>query len=123
MYVVRRMATMVMTLWMIATLTFFLMHLIPGDPLALLDLYLGGSPNNQTKWVNPKYDEHLTQGKTEQDENQRFEILHQAEDLFMQDLPVIPIYFASKNYLKSKNFEIPFVPNQEPNLRWAKKIS
>ncbi|MCP1311323.1 peptide ABC transporter substrate-binding protein [Paenibacillus tyrfis] len=93
------------------------------DPLALLDLYLGGSPNNQTKWVNPKYDELLTQGKTEQDENKRFEILHQAEDLFMQDLPVIPIYFASKNYLKSKNFEIPFVPNQEPNLRWAKKIS
>ncbi|KEQ24263.1 ABC transporter permease [Paenibacillus tyrfis] len=34
MYVVRRIVTMAVTLWLIATLTFFLMHLIPGDPFA-----------------------------------------------------------------------------------------
>lgn len=31
-YVLRRLLYMVITLWVIATLTFFLMHMIPGDP-------------------------------------------------------------------------------------------
>lgn len=33
-YVVKRIAYMFLTLWIITTLTFFLMHSIPGDPLA-----------------------------------------------------------------------------------------
>jgi len=33
-YVIKRIAYMFLTLWIITTLTFFLMHSIPGDPLA-----------------------------------------------------------------------------------------
>ncbi|WP_028545390.1 ABC transporter permease [Paenibacillus taiwanensis] len=34
MYVVKRLFTMLVTLWVIVTLTFLIMHLIPGDPFA-----------------------------------------------------------------------------------------
>ena len=33
-YILKRLGYMVFTLWIIITITFFLMHLIPGDPLA-----------------------------------------------------------------------------------------
>lgn len=34
MYVIKRLFTMIVTLWIIATLTFIMMHFIPGDPFA-----------------------------------------------------------------------------------------
>lgn len=33
-YILKRLGYMVLTLWIVITITFFLMHLIPGDPLA-----------------------------------------------------------------------------------------
>lgn len=33
-YIVKRIAYMLLTLWLVTTITFFLMHSIPGDPLA-----------------------------------------------------------------------------------------
>lgn len=35
-YIIKRIAYMLLTLWIVTTLTFFLMHSIPGDPLAHL---------------------------------------------------------------------------------------
>ena len=39
-YVLKRFGSMLITLFLIATVTFFLMHLIPGDPVA--ERYAGG---------------------------------------------------------------------------------
>ncbi|MFV9510633.1 peptide ABC transporter substrate-binding protein [Tepidibacillus sp. LV47] len=94
------------------------------DPAVILDYFLGDSPNNRTLWVNPKYDELLHKGKVEADQTKRMEYLHQAEDILMQDLPFMPIYFYSQNYLTSKKFEgIVYPYNRYPNVRWAKKIA
>ncbi|NLY72984.1 MAG: ABC transporter permease [Tissierellia bacterium] len=35
-YIIKRIAYMLLTLWIVITLTFFLMHSIPGDPLAYM---------------------------------------------------------------------------------------
>lgn len=34
MYIVKRFMTMILTIWVIASLTFFIMNMIPGDPFA-----------------------------------------------------------------------------------------
>jgi oligopeptide transport system permease protein len=34
-YIVKRFLSLIITLWMIATITFFLMHAVPGDPFSL----------------------------------------------------------------------------------------
>lgn len=92
------------------------------DPTPILDYYLGDSPNNRTNWVNPKYDKLLAQSKTEQNEAKRMELLHQAEDVLMKDLPFMPVYYYSNNYLTSSKFKgVVYPVNRYPYVRWAEK--
>ncbi|QPA32367.1 peptide ABC transporter substrate-binding protein [Thermaerobacillus caldiproteolyticus] len=94
------------------------------DPTVILDYYLGDSPNNRTKWVNEKFDNLMAQAKVEQDETKRFQLLHEAEKVLMADMPFMPVYFYSQNYLTSKKFKgIVYPINRYPDVRWAKKIA
>ncbi|SDM27807.1 peptide ABC transporter substrate-binding protein [Sediminibacillus halophilus] len=94
------------------------------DPVVILDYYLGDSPNNRTNWVNEEYDELIAQAKVEQDEQKRYDLLHQAEEVLMEDLPFNPIYHYTNTYLTSQNFkDIVYPVNRYPYLKWAQKVS
>ncbi|WP_110928148.1 peptide ABC transporter substrate-binding protein [Bacillus massiliglaciei] len=94
------------------------------DPVVILDYYLGDSPNNRTNWVNEKYDNLIAEAKVEQDKEKRYELLHQAEAVLMEDLPFNPIYHYTNTYLTSQKFEdIVYPVNRYPYLKWAKKVS
>ncbi|WP_221566954.1 peptide ABC transporter substrate-binding protein [Alkalihalobacillus sp. TS-13] len=94
------------------------------DPTPILDYYLGDSPNNRTNWVNEKYDELIEKSKGIQDEAERMEVLHQAESVLMEDLPFMPVYFYSQNFLTSEKYEgVVYPVNRMPDLRWAEKVS
>ena len=94
------------------------------DPVVILDYYLGDSPNNRTQWVNEKYDSLMSKAKTEQDQAKRFELLHQAEAVLMEDLPFLPVYHYTNTYLTSPNFEgIVYPSNRYPVVKWAKKTA
>jgi oligopeptide transport system substrate-binding protein len=91
------------------------------DPVPILDYYLGDSPNNRTNWNNKEYDRLMAQAKVTQDETKRFELLHQAEDVLMKDLPFIPVYYYTQNYLVSPKVKGLYFPtNGFPYVRWAK---
>jgi oligopeptide transport system substrate-binding protein len=92
------------------------------DPVVNLDYYLGDSPNNRTGWVNEKFDSLMADAKVEQDENKRFEMLHQAEEILMTDMPFMPVYFYKNTYMVSQDFEnIAYYVNRYPYLKWAEK--
>ncbi|NRR02729.1 peptide ABC transporter substrate-binding protein [Brevibacillus sp. RS1.1] len=94
------------------------------DPLAMLELYTGKSSRNFTNWANPKFDELIEKAKVEQNEEARMKLLHDAETILMQDMPVIPVYFNNENYLNSKKIEgIRFSVTGTPDLRWAKRVA
>ncbi|TLS38539.1 peptide ABC transporter substrate-binding protein [Pseudalkalibacillus caeni] len=94
------------------------------DPTPILDYYLGDSPNNRTNWVNEKYDSLMAKSKGIQDEAERMKVLHEAEDVLMEDLPFMPVYYYTNNYLTSTDYEgVVYPVNRYPNLRWAKKVS
>jgi oligopeptide transport system substrate-binding protein len=94
------------------------------DPAVILDYYLGDSPNNRTQWVNEKYDSLMAQAKTEQDTDKHFQLLHEAEDILMEEMPFIPVYHYTNTYLTSPNFEDVVYPfNRLPALKWTKKVS
>ena len=94
------------------------------DPAVILDYYLGDSPNNRTNWVNEEYDSLLSQAKKAQDPDKHFELLHQAEEVLMKDLPFVPIYHYTNTYLTSPKFEDVIYPfNRYANVKWAKKVS
>jgi oligopeptide transport system substrate-binding protein len=70
-----------------------------NDLGSLFDLWVTDSPNNDCKYSNPKYDELVTAARKEQDPAKRAELYHQAEDVLMEDMPVLPVYYYTQNYL------------------------
>ncbi len=81
------------------------------DPNTFLDMWTTDNANNQTGWSNKKYDKLITDAATEPDPTRRMEILHQAEAILVDELPVIPIY-----YRVSTNMVRPYMKGWYPNL-------
>lgn len=76
-----------------------------SDPMTFIDMFVSTSPNNEVGYNNPKYDTLVEAAKKETDAKKRFEILHQAEDVLMEDMPIIPLYYSTytkgiKDYVK-----------------------
>lgn len=55
---------------------------------------------NRTGWENPHYIELLNQAAQANDSLHRTELLERAQDLLLQDLPIIPLYDATFSYMK-----------------------
>ncbi|QSS99716.1 peptide ABC transporter substrate-binding protein [Pontibacillus sp. ALD_SL1] len=92
------------------------------DPTPILDYYLGDSPNNRTNWVSEEYDSLMAESKGIQDPAKRMEKLHEAEDILMEELPFMPVYHYSQNYLTSQDYKgIVYPVNGMPYLQWAEK--
>ncbi len=78
------------------------------DPMTFLDMWLTGGGNNDTGWSNKRYDALIEQSKTEEDMKKRDALLHEAEDILMNDMPIMPIYFYTlpfeqKDFVKDLN--------------------
>ncbi|MBW8780988.1 MAG: peptide ABC transporter substrate-binding protein [Verrucomicrobia bacterium] len=69
------------------------------DPSTFLELMTTGNGNNQTGWSNPEYDRLIDQARRTLDPARRFALYHQAEDLLMAEMPIMPIYFYVRNDL------------------------
>ncbi len=68
------------------------------DPNAFLDIMTSGNGNNETGFASPEYDK-LISDSWSATGAARIEILQKAEAILMQEMPVIPIYFYTRNYL------------------------
>ncbi|MED1725121.1 peptide ABC transporter substrate-binding protein [Brevibacillus parabrevis] len=74
-----------------------------ADPANFLELYKekdGGL--NDTKWENKTYQSLLQQAASQADPAKRRQLLAQAEKLLMDEMPVIPIYFYTNNWVQDK---------------------
>jgi oligopeptide transport system substrate-binding protein len=75
------------------------------DPNTFLNIWISGGGNNQTGWGNALYDELIGKAQNEPDEQQRNRYFYEAEQILLEELPVLPIYFyvstsMSKPYLR-----------------------
>ncbi len=71
-----------------------------NDPNTFLDLLTSGSGNNETGWSNPEYDRLIAQAAATVDPQQRLEVFQKAEALLMDEMPIIPVYFYTRVYLR-----------------------
>ncbi|MCI0382136.1 MAG: peptide ABC transporter substrate-binding protein [Chlamydiae bacterium] len=55
---------------------------------------------NLSRWENSAYQDLLNQAEKEIDFDKRNDLLHKAETLLMDEMPVIPIYFFTLSYIK-----------------------
>lgn len=93
-----------------------------NDPSFNLDFYLGDSPNNRTGWVNPEYDQLNSAAKVEQDPEKRMALLHKAEGILMEEMPFMPVYHYTQNYMIKTGLEgLNYPVNGYPFARWASK--
>lgn len=64
-----------------------------NDPMTFLGMFLSYSPQNTPIYSNSAYDNYLKTAMNTMDQNIRMEAMHKAEDTFMSDMGVIPIYY------------------------------
>jgi oligopeptide transport system substrate-binding protein len=63
------------------------------DPNTFLDMFVTGTAMNGGRYSNPKYDELIAKAATMAAGKERFDVLRQAEEIFItQDQGVLPIY-------------------------------
>ncbi len=76
-----------------------------NDPLTFLDIFETGNGNNHTSYSNPEYDELLNKVRSELDSKTRNEYLIELEKMLMEEQPIGPIYWRSRDYIVSGKIE------------------
>lgn len=62
------------------------------DPTTFLDIFIKDGGNNRTGWSNPRYDQLLAQAAQTADQEERYALLQQAEQILVDEAPLMPIY-------------------------------
>lgn len=75
------------------------------DPKTFLDMFITGSSFNEGLWSNKEYDRLIEATTRTADQAVRMKAFHEAEKIFVQDMPLAPIYFyvqpiLYKNYVR-----------------------
>jgi oligopeptide transport system substrate-binding protein len=71
------------------------------DPITFLDMFVKNGANNQTGWSNEEYDRLIHDSAAEVDPAKRFAMLERAEQIFLDEQPIIPItHYTSKDFVQ-----------------------
>lgn len=81
------------------------------DPNTFLDMWVTNGGNNETGWSNPAYDRLTAEAARITDAAQRLTLQRQAEEILLDEAPIIPIYHGTRIYLIH-----PAVKNWVPSL-------
>jgi oligopeptide transport system substrate-binding protein len=57
--------------------------------------------NNYAEWHNPQYNRLLEEASVTPDPQKRMKVLGEAEQLLIEEVPVIPIYFGNNAYMRA----------------------
>jgi oligopeptide transport system substrate-binding protein len=78
-----------------------------NDPNTFLDTFITDSGNNRTGWSNARYDRLLQDAQQAPDEAARMEIYQQMEQLLVDELPILPVYFYRRIFAVSPRVHWP----------------
>ena len=93
-----------------------------ADPINFLENFQTGHSMNRTGWSSEKYDALIKEAKLESDEDKRYELMYEAEQILMGEMPIIPIHFYNQLYLQADGVtDIVRHPVGYLELKWADK--
>lgn len=72
-----------------------------NDPISFLDMWVTGAGNNNARWSNTKYDDLINRAQNSGNREERFQLMHEAENILMEEMPIAPLYFTEDLFLKS----------------------
>lgn len=86
------------------------------DPTTFLDMWIGGGGNNRTGWSNAEFEKLLKESEHVPDALDRLAVLQEAEKILMGEIPAIPVYWYTTNYLIDRRVEgwSPLLLNNHP---------
>ena len=89
-----------------------------NDPMTDIELFTTENGNNHTNYSSEEYDALVEKAKTEVDMVAREDLFIQCEFLIQRDLPIIPVYWRSEDYVASEKLAGGYVrmPFQGYNL-------
>ncbi len=76
-----------------------------ADPMTMMDLFVTNGPFNDCGYANSEYDELIYTAKGSADQDVRMESMKEAEQILMEDMPIVPVYFYTQPYLVKPNVE------------------
>ncbi|MCE7792087.1 peptide ABC transporter substrate-binding protein [Salipaludibacillus sp. CUR1] len=71
-----------------------------NDPMNYLDNFTTGNPMNRTGWSNEEYDQLVSEALSEPDPETRFELMAEAERVFVEDYAIVPLYYYNSTFLE-----------------------
>jgi oligopeptide transport system substrate-binding protein len=74
-------------------------------PTTFLEIFTSGNGNNDTGWANPQYDALIADARVAATDEERMDLLRQAETILLEDLPIIPLYWYTRVFLKDPRVE------------------
>lgn len=91
-----------------------------NDAINFLEIFETTGGNNYTNWENDKYAKLIEKSRAETDDAVRDETLHEAEKLFMDEMPIAPIYFYTNVWLNKDNVkDVDVSPLGVIQLKWG----
>jgi oligopeptide transport system substrate-binding protein len=69
------------------------------DPTTFTDKYKSDSDDNDSKWDSPDYDRLCAQAAKETDQHRRLVLLSKAENILLNEAPIIPLYTYVNSYM------------------------
>jgi ABC-type oligopeptide transport system substrate-binding subunit len=73
------------------------------DPSTFTDKYRSTSVNNDSGWINPEFDRLLDEATKEPGPQKRYRILEKANRMIDVEVPIIPLYYLTNQYLFRDN--------------------
>ncbi|MGD0387657.1 MAG: peptide ABC transporter substrate-binding protein [Tepidisphaeraceae bacterium] len=70
-----------------------------ADPTTFTDKYKSDSDDNDAKWSNAEYDRLCAEAQRETDQGRRLRLLSRAENILLNEAPIIPLYTYVNAYL------------------------
>ncbi|MFD2444736.1 peptide ABC transporter substrate-binding protein [Bacillus sp. CGMCC 1.16607] len=90
------------------------------DPMTYLDLWLTDGPYNDVNYSNREYDALVNKAKTVMDPEIRMDAMHKAEEILMNDMPIVPIYYYTRPHVYKENVTGIFsLINRQPSFKYA----
>lgn len=92
------------------------------DPSYNLEhLYSLSHEMNFAGWHDPMYSAYLDKAQNCQDKQQRLEYLHQAENIVMEEIPIIPLIYYTFKYMKKDRLDSIYLSHLgQIDFKWAK---
>ena len=67
-----------------------------NDPNTFLDMWLTGGGNNNSRFSNEEFDRLVSECLIESNPSIRMDKLHRMEDILMEEMPIMPVYYYTQ---------------------------